>query len=230
MDQLVTRDIRLVPDAGIWLRGVVRSSDGPGFLEDVVVNVVNMSSFFSEQKLTGPGGTFSMRLQANEEFEVLLEKPGYFSISVPITTVGVRQGIIDLNDARELVLDPMAIGRAVRMKHVRWSHNDTRLDNVAKAELEDLAERLLVNPRVSIEVGVHDDARTEAGEALRLSQKRADAVAAYLVSKGIPQARVVARGHGNAWPLNHCITGVECTEEEHAINRRTEYKVTEVSP
>jgi outer membrane protein OmpA-like peptidoglycan-associated protein len=226
VQQLVTRDIRMVPDAGIWLRGVVRRGNGPGFLEGVTVSAVNLSSFFSESRTTGPGGTFSIRLQANEEFEVLLEKEGWFSISVPISTVGMRQGIIDLNDARDLTLDSLAIGTPHRLKHVRWPHGEVRLDNTAKGELDQLAERLLVNPRVIIEVGVHEDARTDPETARKLTQQRADAIVAYLIGKGVPRDHVTGKGYGNAWPLNHCIAGVPCSEEDHAVNRRTEYKVT----
>ena len=64
----------------------------------------------------------------------------------------------------------------------------------------------------------------------QLSQQRADAVASYLKSKGVKKERVNARGYGNSKLLNHCAPGVQCTEEQHAANRRTEYMVTAVQP
>ena len=100
--QIVARDIHLVPDAGVWLRGAVRYKDRLGFIPDMTVSVVNLTSFNSESATTGEGGDFSFRMQANEEFEVLFEKPGYYSMSVPVSTVGIRQGVIDLNQARDL--------------------------------------------------------------------------------------------------------------------------------
>jgi hypothetical protein len=37
-----------------------------------------------------------------------------------------------------------------------------------------------------------------------------------------------ATGYGSSRPLNHCVPGVQCTEEEHAVNRRNEFVVTGV--
>lgn len=226
--QIIARDIHLVPDAGIWLRGTVRYKDKLGFIEGMMVNVVNLSSFFSEQHATGPGGDFSFRLQANEEFEVLFEKPGFFSLSVPVKTIGMKQGVIDLNDAVDLSFDAVEVGKPVRLKYQRWEQGNANLDPVAKTELDALADRLQVNPRLSVEIGVHSDARGDLANELKLSQKRADAIVAYLKSRGVPKEHLVGKGYGATRLLNHCAPGVSCSEAEHAENRRVEYTVTSV--
>lgn len=227
--QIVSRDIHLVPDAGIWLRGTTRFADAPGFVPGVVVSVVNMSSFYSESQTTGEGGDFSMRLQSNEEFEVLLEKPGYFSMSIPVSTIGMKNGIIVLNDKRELVLEAIEQGVAVPFKAIRWAQGDARLDETARTELDVLAERLNVNPAVRIEIGVHSDAR-DGIDAARLDQRRAEAIADHLAKRGVKRDRLVAKGYGIARLKNHCAPGVQCTEAEHAQNRRVEYTVVEILP
>ena len=84
--------------------------------------------------------------------------------------------------------------QAIGLKHIRWAEGSAQLDAVARTELDALGERLTVNPGVSIEVGVHSDARGDAAEQLKLTQKRADAVVAYLKGKGIPKERLTARG------------------------------------
>jgi hypothetical protein len=229
-EQIITRDIHLVADAGIWMRGVVGYKDQQGFIEGMTVSVVNLSSFHAESRTTDEGGAFSMRLQSNEEFEVLFEKTGFFSLSVPLSTVGMRQGIIDMNEARELRFERIEIGTPIPLKHLRWELGKANLDPIARTELDALAERLLVNPALLIEVAVHSDARGEADVELYLSRKRAEAIAAYLLAKGIPKERVSAKGYGNTRILNHCVAGVSCTEEEHAVNRRTTYTVVAIQP
>ncbi|MEO8587781.1 MAG: carboxypeptidase regulatory-like domain-containing protein [Flavobacteriales bacterium] len=228
--QILARDIHLVPDAGIWLRGALRLKDRLAFVPGATVSVVNLSSFFSESQHTGDGGDFSFRLQSNEEFEVLIEKPGYYSQSVAVATIGMKQGIIDLNDARDLALEEIVIGQAIGLKHIRWAEGSAQLDPTARVELDALAERLTVNPGVSIEVAVHSDARGDGAEQQKLTQRRADAMATYLKGKGIFKERLTAKGYGNSRLLNHCAPGVQCSEEEHAVNRRTEYTVTAVQP
>ena len=228
--QIVTRDIHLVPDGGVWLRGVIREKGKMGFVEGATVSVVNLSSFFSESKMTGESGDIDFRMASNEEFEVLIEKPGYFSISVPISTIGMKQGIIDLAAARNLELEPVVPGQPIALKYIRWPQKGTQLDPQAKGELDALAERLTVNPGISIEVGVHSDSRGERQELETITQQRADAIVSYLRTKGIGNERIKARGFGASRLLNHCAPGVQCSEEEHAVNRRNEYTVTSVQP
>jgi hypothetical protein len=226
--QIITRDLHLVADAGVWLRGVLRTKDGSAFVPGAKVNVVNLSSFYSESRVSGDGGDFDLRLQLNEEFEVLIEKPGYFSMSVPVSTVGMKQGIIDLNAARDLAMEEIRIGAPIPLKYIRWPQGGSQLDKLAKTELDGLAERMGVNPGISIEVAVHTDARGDMKGQQELSQQRAEAIAAYLRSKGVAKERVKAKGYGATRLVNECAPGVQCTEEQHAANRRNEWSVTAV--
>ncbi|MBL0044211.1 MAG: carboxypeptidase regulatory-like domain-containing protein [Flavobacteriales bacterium] len=227
--QILARDIHMVPDAGIWLRGAVHHKGKLGYIEGMNVSVVNLSSFYTETRTTGSGGGFSFRLQPNEQYEVLFEKEGLFSMSVPTRTIGVKQGVIDLNEAVDLAFEPVLIGQPLLFKYQRWEHNSANLDPVAKTELDALADRMIVNPALQIEVAVHSDARGDLASELKLSQKRADAIGAYLRSKGVVKERLVAKGYGATRLLNHCAPGVSCTEAEHSENRRTEYVVTGVA-
>ena len=227
--QIVARDIHLVPDAGIWLRGAVRNRDRIGFAEGVQVSVVNMGTFYTETRATGPGGDVGFRLQANEQFEVMLEKEGFFTQSVPVSTKGMTRGVIDLNEATDLRREEIAIGRPIALKYQKWAAGSASLDPIALTELDALADRLQVNPMLNVEIGVHADARGNATEELKLSQKRAEAVVAYLKGKGINKDRLTAKGYGMTRPMNHCVPGVTGTEAEHAENRRTEYTVTSIT-
>ena len=118
------------------------------------------------------------------------------------------------------------MGRPIPLKHMRWGKAGAPLDPVAKTELDALAERMLVNPTLLFEVAVHEDAQGDATASLKLTQQRADAILEHLRSKGVPKERVTAKGYGSTRLLNHCAAGVQCTLEEQAENRRTEYTVT----
>jgi outer membrane protein OmpA-like peptidoglycan-associated protein len=50
----------------------------------------------------------------------------------------------------------------------------------------------------------------------------------YLVKKGIPKENFIAKGYGEEKLVNNCTDAVECTEEQHQENRRTEIKVLSV--
>lgn len=92
--------------------------------------------------------------------------------------------------------------------------------------LNNLIQLLKDNPSIKVELGSHTDSRSDEVYNMRLSQKRADAAVNFIVKKGkIAQERIIAKGYGESQLLNHCKDGVNCSEKEHALNRRTEIKV-----
>jgi outer membrane protein OmpA-like peptidoglycan-associated protein len=92
-------------------------------------------------------------------------------------------------------------------------------------ELRKLFQLLEDNPAIVMEIGSHTDSRGSADYNRRLSQRRANAIVQWLVSKGIDRDRLQGRGYGEERPVNNCIDGADCSEEEHQMNRRTEFRV-----
>ena len=80
-----------------------------------------------------------------------------------------------------------------------------------------------------IELRSHTDCRATAAYNLKLSQNRANAAVAYLISRGISPSRMTAKGYGESELKNDCscegAVKSTCTEEEHQKNRRTEFKI-----
>jgi hypothetical protein len=227
--QILARDIHLVPDAGIWLRGTVYYKADSSLAEGVDVSVVNLTSFFSEKHASDAGGDFLFRLQPNETFEVVLEKPGHFNMSVPVSTLGVKQGVIELGEVRDLMMERVVPGEPMPLRHVVWKAGELLLSPTAKAELDRLAERLQVNPDMTVEIGVHANTAADPAKALVTTGKRANEAVAYLRSKGVPKAKLSAKGYGVTKPRNDCGPGVPCSEEQRAVNERVEYTVTAIS-
>ncbi len=92
-------------------------------------------------------------------------------------------------------------------------------------ELDKLHKLMVENPQYIIEIGSHTDARGSSHYNQRLSQRRAESVVRWLSDKGINRSRLVARGYGETVGVNECVDNVPCTEREHQMNRRTEFKV-----
>jgi outer membrane protein OmpA-like peptidoglycan-associated protein len=97
--------------------------------------------------------------------------------------------------------------------------------NDAAVELDKIVQAMKDNPTVVIELGSHTDSRGSNQANLDLSDKRAKASAEYIVSQGIDSNRIYGKGYGESRIVNRCKDGVKCREEEHAQNRRTEFKV-----
>lgn len=95
----------------------------------------------------------------------------------------------------------------------------------AQRELNQIVSLMRSHPGMTIELGSHTDTRGTDIYNRNLSQRRANQAKAYIVSKGIASSRIQAKGYGEDVPRNQCLDRVECTEEEHQYNRRTEVKV-----
>lgn len=79
--------------------------------------------------------------------------------------------------------------------------------------------------KAQIELGSHTDSRGNDMYNLKLAQGRANAAVNYIVSKGIAKERITAKGYGETRLINKCANGIKCNDEEHQLNRRTEFKI-----
>jgi outer membrane protein OmpA-like peptidoglycan-associated protein len=77
-----------------------------------------------------------------------------------------------------------------------------------------------------LEVGSHTDSRANDQYNLELSNKRAKYAVDYIVSRGIDKGRITGIGYGEKKLLNRCNNATVCPDEEHAKNRRTEFKLS----
>jgi outer membrane protein OmpA-like peptidoglycan-associated protein/tetratricopeptide (TPR) repeat protein len=109
-----------------------------------------------------------------------------------------------------------------------YAYGDFKIDAAGKNILDKVIIVLNSNKNLRIELSSHTDSRSSDAYNMILSQKRAKAAVDYIISKGISKSRLTAIGYGESKLLNTCKNESDCSEEEHAKNRRTEFKIVEV--
>lgn len=110
--------------------------------------------------------------------------------------------------------------------HIYYDFDKSSIRPEARPELDKLCRLLNENPEYIIEVGAHTDSRGSKGYNMTLSERRAKAVTKWLTNNcGIDPSRLYARGYGESAHVNGCTDRIPCSEMEHQINRRTEFKV-----
>ncbi len=114
------------------------------------------------------------------------------------------------------------------IENLYYAYGDWHIDAAGTKILDKVITVLNSNPNLNIELSSHTDSRSSDQYNLQLSQKRAKAAVDYMIAKGIDKNRLKAIGYGESKLLNRCSNGVECSEEEHAKNRRTEFKIVEM--
>lgn len=124
-----------------------------------------------------------------------------------------------LDDGSIIEIEP---GEVLRLKKIKYEFDNAELSSMAKTILDDLYALYRENKGIRIELISHTDSRGTDQYNFELSAKRAKNAVNYLKMLGIPEKSVFGTGLGESKLLNACNDGVECTEEEHAVNRRTE--------
>lgn len=138
----------------------------------------------------------------------IIDQDGHYSVDINLQS----EAIITSNSSN------------VVFNNIYFDFGKYTLNNNSKKVLDQLAEELKANPKLFIVVKAHTDSRGSAEINLKLSQKRAEAVANYLISRGVSMDRFDTKGLGETELINKCKDGVWCSEEEHAKNRRIEFE------
>jgi len=121
------------------------------------------------------------------------------------------------------------VGQVIQLSNILYDFNKANIRSDASYELDYLYTLMTTYPSLNIEMMSHTDARGKQSYNQDLSQRRAVSARQYLISKGIAPSRITARGYGESSTINGCVDGVNCSEDEHQRNRRTEIKVTAFS-
>ena len=108
---------------------------------------------------------------------------------------------------------------------VLYEFASAEINEVAAIELDKLVLILQKNKHVGVELSSHTDSKGTEGRNMKLSQKRADAAVKYVVSKGIKESKIIAKGFGETVPVAPNEINGKDNPEGRAKNRRTEFKV-----
>ena len=214
-----------INDLRFTLRGiaVMKNSDNP--VEGVVVELLNKTSGKRETLTTGPDGIFNFKLDHNSDFVIVGSKENFFTNTEMVSTIG-KTVSEDMDVTLRLEMEQIVINKPIVLENIYYDLDKSDIRPDAAAGLDKLVTIMNDNPGITIELSSHTDSRADDKYNMKLSQKRAESAVAYIVAHGIAQERITAKGYGESQLINRCKNKVQCTEEEHQQNRRTEFKVT----
>jgi outer membrane protein OmpA-like peptidoglycan-associated protein len=117
--------------------------------------------------------------------------------------------------------DCRIIEQTLVVRAVDFEFNSLRLTEPARETLDEVAAALHKQPEMQVEIQGYTDSIGTDAYNLTLSQKRAQAVKAYLVDKGLSDSSLTAKGYGKADPI-----ASNASKEGRAQNRRVAFAVT----
>lgn len=189
--------------------------------EGAVVKIEAVDKKFSKQLVADIDGKCEMLIPEGQPFKVVVVKfDADFDFGVK--NIGMKPGpqIITYKLSIELVTE---YKRVYVLNKIYFEPNRYQVEELkpeSMKQLNSLVDSLKKKPAMKIEIAGHTDNIGEDLINLHLSQKRADAIRGYLLSKGIADDRVLAKGYGETEP-----TASNDTPEGRSFNRRIEVKV-----
>ncbi|MCU0442401.1 MAG: OmpA family protein [Bacteroidia bacterium] len=227
--------IPLVP-TGCVLAGTITEKESNKPIQNariVIINKQSKDTVFDTR--VGEDGKYRFAgIKKDHTYDLFVTKEGYFN--KPATQLSTfnsncSNGQLEYDYLRNFELDPIIIGKAIKIDNIYFDLNKYNIRKDAATELDKIVKMMQDNPDIVIELSSHTDCRSSYQYNLKLSDNRAKSSAAYIVSKGISENRITGKGYGESMLVNDCgcengkITRV-CSEDEHQANRRTEFKVT----
>jgi peptidoglycan-associated lipoprotein len=161
----------------------------------VKVQLIGNDGTANEVK-TDNTGVYEFTLKPLTSYEVVVNAEGYLNKSVNETTFGIENNKVFVID---LSLDP--VKKEVILPRIEYDFNKFDLRPQSIADLDLLVETLKDNLNVVIELKSHTDYIGSDAQNNKLSQQRADACVAYLISQGIDTGQLVASGMGENEPF-----------------------------
>ena len=171
--------------------------------------------------ITDENGQITNISPADSQYRIKFANPNYESFVSELQTAskGKKQLSFSINKIVMEIPKPAIY----QPSNILYDFNRFDLTNESIDELDKIAIQLNTTLDLKLEIIAHTDARGSADYNLSLSKKRAKAAFDYLVSKGVDQNKLTMIGRGEAELLVNC--GENCSEEDHAKNRRSEFRI-----
>ena len=227
-----------LPALKVSVQGIVTDSKTGAIMTDVKVQLIG-SDGTNNEIATDNTGKYSFKLIPLTSYEIVVNTDGYLTKIARETTQGIELNKVFIID---LSVDP--IKKEIILPLIKYDFNKFDLRSESILDLDKLAEALLDNPNVVIELKSHTDYVGSDAQNNKLSKQRADACISYLVTKGIDAGQLISKGMGETEPFviedksGRFIIGDVLTESyikkirfkknketANQYNRRTSFKV-----
>jgi len=191
-------------------------------IKNAKIQLIDSKNKVLKTLTTDEVGQISYMILADTKYKLKFESPDYEFFESEIQTASKGSKKLSYSIKKTLVVE-MPNSISYKPNNIQYEFDKFDLSNESVDELDKIAILLNTTSDLSLEIISHTDARGSSEYNLKLSKKRAKSAYDYLVSKGVDSQKLTMTGMGESELLIDC--GENCSEEDHAKNRRSEFKV-----
>jgi len=206
----------------ISVDGRVKDIDTQEIISGATVDLYNSEGDLLESTSTYIDGSYKFTVSCANEYKLVASNPNYNNDekNIEILEENYHTALhTNLNLSKTYKDKPVI----ERLQPIYYDFDDATITEAAAKEMDKIVNVMNDNPELVIEAAAFTDSRGTNTYNKGLSEKRANAAVEYLRSQGIDTDRIKAKGYGEEKLINQCINGMECDEEAHQMNRRTEF-------
>lgn len=209
-----------IPICKTELKALVTDIKTGKIIENALVSLFDKNGNSITSKSTDKNGNVTFAVQCYTEFNVTVTSQNHETTTYPIAGISsaTESVFIKMNPLEVVITD-----KEVLLNSVYFEFNKSNITAQGSIELDKLVKVMNENPSFVIYIKSHTDSKGKADYNLKLSEQRAQATVQYIISKGISSDRISGKGFGASELKVAC--GIQCTEEEHALNRRSEFLI-----
>lgn len=178
---------------------------------------------------TDDKGAYSFMVECNNMYTVRAEKEDYNTnekqIKIPYENGKTYLPIALEKDQCKVTIGD-DLGKCFGIKNIYFDLDKSNIRTEAALDLEKILDVLNQYPNMKLDIRSHTDSRASFKYNEALSDRRAKSTIAWLVKNGVSPDRLTGKGYGEIQLVNKCADGVKCTEDEHQMNRRSEFIIT----
>lgn len=219
-------DLEKIPASNSAIAGVVTELITGDIMPQQLVELLDENGIKLKEMVSDDDGRFIFEdLEADTKYTIKANKDEYFENLQEVTTV--ESDTVDVIVAMKKLKEMIAVEEGIKKLKTEMIHFDfdkSYIRQDASEELDKLIEVMTEYPSMVIKIESHTDSRGKRAYNKYLSDNRAKSTRDYILSKGITPERIEsAIGYGEEKLLNSCDGNVACTEQEHYLNRRSEF-------
>jgi outer membrane protein OmpA-like peptidoglycan-associated protein len=208
------------PICGVDITTVVTDAKTGAVLANAKVTIIDDKRNTIATEMSNSNGEVKYRVECDKAYVVQASKDGYEGNTF---AVAKSKGPETKVNAALQPIEVIVTEKEIILKDVFFEFNKSNITQEGAFELDKLVQVMKNNDKIVILVKSHTDNRGSDKYNLALSDRRAKSTVQYVVSKGIAANRISGKGMGELEPKVDC--GKDCTEEQHAQNRRSEFLI-----
>lgn len=225
---LETKEIEFTCDQ--LLIGVVTDSETGAVLPNTKLTLFDEKFNKLKETISDAEGKYDFGVvECEKKYYVRAEQPNYTTKEVPVI-IGKESGKTELPIELEKVIKSIPIGGDVAdvfgIKLIYFDLDKWNIRADAAIDLAKILDVLEQYPSMKIDIRSHTDSRASFKYNEKLSERRAKSTMDWLVKNGISKDRLTSKGYGETELVNNCADGVKCSEDEHQLNRRSQFIIT----